>query len=287
MQTTSSRPIDRPDPAPDDSAPPATSPTARYVLAGVLATASLAMIAVFGDVTMLTAIGYLPILIVKAIATGSKDIQLLWQPELLQSVLTLGATIALAVAAYRALPQRPIFRDVRRSTVTRIRSISVAIAIIVPTGYAITRLAWFFGIPLGVSGDFLEEVDVILVNGAGLAAFALVGAVLTWGLTRPWGVTFPRWMPWARGHRVPIGLARNSAVIVGFIVLSAGGYFIRSIISGDISIAPDGAESQLAAWLPEIFWPLWGLGLIAAGLAYAELRRRDEAPHAAAPVGSS
>ena len=83
------------------------------------------------------------------------------------------------------------------------------------------------------------------------------------------------------GRDVPVGLARNSALVVAFLIGSAGCYFIRSMIGGGgISIAPPGADGQWGAWLPEMVWPLWSLALAVAAIAYAERRRR-------VPIGSS
>ena len=49
--------------------------------------------------------------------------------------------------------------------------------------YALTRFAWAAGIPLGISREFLTEMqDAGLVwAGPGWARFATVGAVLTLG----------------------------------------------------------------------------------------------------------
>ncbi|GAB3293782.1 hypothetical protein EK0264_12670 [Epidermidibacterium keratini] len=245
----------------------------RNLLAGVLVAAALAFIAWQGSAGALTMLGYLPVLIASAIGLG---------PDLGGSVIrevvkALGSVVipmAIAGLGYAALPRKPLFGRVPTGTLRTGLKWSVRVAIAVPVGYATTRIAWVLGIPLGLSSDFLEQIQDIVINGGMLAAGALGGAVLTWGLTRPWGTTFPRWIPRLGGRRVPIGLARNAAVFVGTAVLSAGCYFIRSMVTGNISIAPAGAEQQIAAWLPEMFWPIWGIALIIAGLVYAELRRR-------------
>jgi hypothetical protein len=153
----------------------------------------------------------------------------------------------------------------------------VAVAAGCPLVYAATRIAWALGIPLGLDRAFLAQIQSIVVNGLGLGLFALVGAVLTIGLARPWGSVFPGWFPFVGGRAVPVGLARNSALAVAFLVAAAGAYFVRVMLQGDgIPMAPRGAASQWGAWLPEMVWPLWALALAIAAVAYAERRRRAD-----------
>ncbi|GAA2709315.1 hypothetical protein ACFY2R_01815 [Micromonospora olivasterospora] len=109
----------------------------------------------------------------------------------------------------------------------------------------------------------LREADV---RRAGrLAAFATVGAVLTVGLTRPWGERFPRWMPRLAGRRVPPRLALVPAALVALAVTGAG---VAEL--GNPGHLLDGFSSATA---PLLLWPLWGPALGAAALAY-HLRRR-------------
>src|SRR5215204_1703935 len=86
---------------------------------------------------------------------------------------------------------------------------AVAVAVIVPVLYAVTRWAWALGIPLGISEKFLREGQEIGLwwAGAGLATIAVGGAILTLGLVHRWGEVFPRWIPFLSGRRVPIPLA--------------------------------------------------------------------------------
>jgi len=74
---------------------------------------------------------------------------------------------------------------------------AVVIAAVVPPLYAVSRLAWALGIPLGISNAMLRagqaEGNGVLGAPFGLACVAIGGAVLTLGLTRPWGEVFPRW----------------------------------------------------------------------------------------------
>ena len=145
------------------------------------------------------------------------------------------------------------------------------VAVIVPSLYAINRLAWVAGIPLGISQDFLDELrsSDLIWAAFGLGTFAAIGAVLTLGLVQCWGEVFPRWMIGLAGKRVPPLLAEVPATIVAIFVTSAGVPLIMGVAT--MQQAHDGL-----GWLQTLLagaFPLWGLALAAATLAY-HLRRR-------------
>lgn len=146
---------------------------------------------------------------------------------------------------------------------------AVAIASAVPALYAVSRIAWAFDVPMFVDDEFLRELhaeDGHLL-GAGLAAFALVGVVLTLGLVQRWGETFPRWMIGMGGERVPLKLAVIPGLLVATLVTSAG---------VGIIVQPEAWEKLGAGdWLvlPQLMWPLWGAALAAATFAYYFRRR--------------
>lgn len=155
---------------------------------------------------------------------------------------------------------------------------ATAIAVVVPLVYALTRWAWAFGIPLGISEEFLRRGQEIGLwfAGAALASVAVVGALLTVGLARPWGEVLPRWIPVLGRRRVPPGLAIVPAGLVALVVTSAGFMFWRMALRGGFDVALFGTitlENAWAALLPELLWPAWGAALGAATLAY-HLRRR-------------
>jgi hypothetical protein len=143
-------------------------------------------------------------------------------------------------------------------------------AVVIPVLYALTRFAWLANIPLGLSAEELRELhaDSAVWAGASLGAFAVVGAVLTSGLALRWGERFPCWMIGLAGRRVPIMLAVVPATLVAILVTSAG-----------VSLFSDPEYWKLTtalnpAVLPMMLWPLWGVALGAATLAY-HLRRRE------------
>ncbi|MEV4808532.1 hypothetical protein [Micromonospora avicenniae] len=147
---------------------------------------------------------------------------------------------------------------------------AAGIAAAVPLAYALTRFAWAAGVPLGISRDFLTEMQE---NGAvwagfGLGAFATVGAVLTLGLVRRWGERFPRWMPGLAGRPVPVRLAVIPATLVAVAVTAA----TLGLVGNPHFWALASAGFNLAT-APMLLWPAWGPALGLATYAY-HLRRR-------------
>lgn len=155
---------------------------------------------------------------------------------------------------------------------------AVYVAVVIPILYAMTRWAWALGIPLGISEEFLREGQEIGLwwAGASLATIAVGGAVLTLGLVQRWGEVFPRWIPFLASRRVPIWLAVVPASLVSVLVTTAGLMFVRMMLTGQLAgILGEGilTEDNWAALGPELLWPLWGVALGAATLAYYYRRR--------------
>ncbi|MFB7482099.1 hypothetical protein ACFUEM_16615 [Streptomyces anulatus] len=144
-------------------------------------------------------------------------------------------------------------------------------AVVVPLLYASTRWAWALGIPLGISEELWEEgkKDNLWIAGAALATMGALGSLLTLGLVRRWGEIFPRWMVGLRGRRVPLSLAVVPATLVSVLVTIAGVMYIRLHFQG----AFDNQKDDWGATVPEMIWPVWGIALAAATLAYYFRRR--------------
>ncbi|GIG86130.1 hypothetical protein [Plantactinospora endophytica] len=151
---------------------------------------------------------------------------------------------------------------------------AVGVAAVIPVLYAITRLAWAAGIPLGITDEFLREMrrTGLVWAGAGLAGFGLLGAVLTLGLVQRWGERFPRWMVGLAGRRVPIKLAVVPATLVAISITAAG-----LTLYGQPELFTELGGGSLTV-IPMALWPLWGAALGAATLAY-HLRRRGGCAH--------
>jgi hypothetical protein len=157
---------------------------------------------------------------------------------------------------------------------------ATAVAMLIPLLYAATRWAWALGIPLGISEEFFREgQDVGLWwAGAGLATVAVAGALLTLGLVQRWGEVFPGWLPIVGGKRVPPALAIVPATLVAILVTTAGLMFVRLTLLGQIGeLFTFVGDDDWAVLAPELLWPLWGVALALATLAYF-YRRRGPCP---------
>lgn len=158
---------------------------------------------------------------------------------------------------------------------------AVYVAVIVPVFYAATRWAWAVGIPLGISEELLRKGQETgaFWGGAALATLALGSALLQFGLIQRWGEVFPRWLPLLHGRRVPIWLAVVPGSLVAVIVTTAGLMFVRLTVLGTIGeVFTFIGEGDWAALAPELLWPVWGVALAAATLAYY-YRRRGKCAH--------
>lgn len=158
------------------------------------------------------------------------------------------------------------------------------LAVLIPVLYAATRWAWALGIPLGVSEELLRQGQAAGAwwAGAALGVVAVGGALLTLGLLQPWGECFPRWLPFLGGKRVPIALAVIPASFVAILVTTAGLMFVRLVLGGNAGVIVPSLDINLrenwATLAPELLWPLWGVALGTATLAYY-FRRRGPCPH--------
>lgn len=138
------------------------------------------------------------------------------------------------------------------------------VAVAVPLLYAVTRLAWAAGFPLGITETFLREGQAIGMwrAGAALAAVAIAGAWLTVGLVRPWGEVFPRWIPFLSWRRVPPWLAVVPAAVMSCLFVAAGSGAVGSFMQNGFP------EEGWGTTAPTLLWPAWGVALGAATLAY-------------------
>lgn len=153
---------------------------------------------------------------------------------------------------------------------------AVAAAAAVPVFYAITRLAWFVGVPLGVPQSFLDDESAdnptIFVAGAFMASLALGAAALTLGLVQRWGEVYPRWIPRLRGRPVRPRTALIPAVVASVLLIGAGLGWVRAATHGWF---PD--SSGWGTTAPGALLPVWGVSLGVAAYAYY-LRRRGTCP---------
>ncbi|MER5642505.1 NYN domain-containing protein [Kitasatospora sp. NPDC002227] len=148
---------------------------------------------------------------------------------------------------------------------------AVRVAVVSTLPYEITRLAWYFGYPLGITRAFeadMQHTPHLLEIGLCLGLASLGGSLLTHGLVSGWGEVWPRWVWWKAGRPVHPATAIVPASTVAVVLIPGGLMMARAGLSADMW----GTNG------PGILWIVWGAALGAATLAY-HLRRRGSCRH--------
>ncbi|MGW7057979.1 NYN domain-containing protein [Streptomyces sp. NPDC054904] len=143
---------------------------------------------------------------------------------------------------------------------------AVWIAFVSTIPYDATRLAWYLGYPLGITEDFLKDMQSttgMLELGLLLAVMSFAGTVLSHGLVARWGEVWPRWVPFKAGKPIALATAIVPALTVSVVLIPGG---VMMIGSGN---NPIGWGTNY----PGMLWIVWGAALGAATFAYY-LRRR-------------
>ncbi len=159
--------------------------------------------------------------------------------------------------------------------------VAVYVAMLAPTAYAFTRLAWALGIALGMSSEHLRrgQASGTWISGLFLASFGLCGAFLMFGLVQRWGEVFPSWMIGLTGRRVPLSLAIIPASLVSVLLMVGGLAIWLRLPKMALNLAATGIEGLAIVWEifivigPTLLFPLWGAALTVATLCYYYRRR--------------
>ncbi|MEU7589512.1 NYN domain-containing protein [Micromonospora sp. NPDC049230] len=258
--------------------------SAAMIAFGWIAATSLTMI--IPDYTMIAVLAFAPLLLVFAFTGvpgpqgGVGDI-LYWHRNNLIILFAGGLLWAVATLAYQRRRRAACQHCGRRhgatgdgpspQTLLRWGRWAVVLACLAPLPYEITRVAWFFGHPLGISRDFLtmmQDTDGMLWVGLGCAIASVLGGVLTHGLVSRWGEVYPRWIWFKAGRPVPPALAIVPASLVAVVLIPAG-----LMMLWDLDI-----HEGWGLRLPSVPWVLWGVALGAATVTY-HLRRRGTCSH--------
>lgn len=252
----------------------------RVGVAAATLLVATAVLATVCDAMLLAVAGYLPMLLIGSIFSPEmrEGLALVAQPTVLLQLGVVTATLVTFGAVLAALDSlrggAALAGWLQPGRAARWGRVAAWVAVAVPVLYAFTRVAWVLGWPIGFDVAAYEEAGGDLRPGLGLAAGAVVGAVLTTGLVRPWGERFWAWVPALGGRPVPVWLAVVPASVVAALLLPAGVSMIRvGIDGGGIATILSDLGANWAAVGVTFLWPVWSLALAAATLGYA-LRRR-------------
>ena len=150
-----------------------------------------------------------------------------------------------------------------------VRIAAYASALSAVIGFIPLHLVWALGIPLladeerfrtwydGGAAAYLHTLNVL----------ALLPAILAVALVRPWGLVFPRWVPFWAGRRVP----RLLPIIAGYAVsVLLALYATYAVVLAFVLF--DEPEAIFSPWtivygVPQ--FTVWALGLFLATRSYA------------------
>jgi hypothetical protein len=127
---------------------------------------------------------------------------------------------------------------------------------------------------VGFGTELLQGGGTVLLFELG---FMLAGTVLPLALVCRWGRVFPRWLPLLAGRGVPRWLPLGPALALGVGMTAYFGLTIVQLTVQTLTDTWDPGDDAYPLWFFWIAVPaylVWGLGLLAAGLAYRRATRR-------------
>lgn len=270
------------------------SPSPRWMRRVALAVAiAIAVVAttVIPDYIILATLALWPVLVVFAFTgvpgpQGGGIDEILYPHRLNLIVIYLGGLLwaAAALAEWRRQRGRcghcgrsihgvDVERD--REGLRRVGRRFVWLAIVSMIPYDLSRFAWFFGWPLGLSEQtyrILRDPPWLLAVGFGLALLSTAGAVLTHAFVAGWGERFPRWTGPLAGRPVPVMLAVAPAGLVAASLPPVAVMVLNPSGPGRWDL------DDWGTWLPGLLMVGWAIGLGGAVWAYY-LRRRGTCRH--------
>ena len=162
--------------------------------------------------------------------------------------------------------------------------ITALAASVLPLGYAVVRICWAFGIPVGTTDAFLDRIDAANPGNAtiymelGLAAMAMGGGLLCFGLTRPWSQIWPRWVLGLAGRPVPHGFPLAMATVCGVGLSGFGTLLIPGLVrfaAGEtVYYAGTDVPMTWVSHIPAVSLLLWGPLVLLSAVAFHFRTRR-------------
>jgi len=165
-----------------------------------------------------------------------------------------------------------------RARWTRVGRAAAYVATVAPLGYAVMRLLWAAGVPVGATEEFLADLraanegnGTVLMEIA-LATMATGGGLLCFGLTRPWSETWPRWVVGLAGRPVPRWFPTGLATLCG-----AGLFGFASLLAPDLLRFLSGETVHYPGtrvrtdWLshvPEVALIVWSVAVLVSAISF-------------------
>lgn len=174
-----------------------------------------------------------------------------------------------SATAIAAAPSRHS-RDGRPAPRWAVRTAHLIPLLTLPSG--LWRIALVAGVPLGTVGVDEPIRGWLAVYIVSLSVLSEALALLSLGLVRPWGETFPRWLPLVGGRRVPPPFAVTAATAGAVALILIWGYAAVNLVLRDLTgFTPGGFALMVACYAPLL---LWGPLLLALTAAYHRRRCR-------------
>lgn len=212
--------------------------------------------------------------------------RLAWPTVHLLVLAYAGVALAVATLGYQRVTRDACphcGRDDRRpgwseSRWTRISRVAALTAFAAPFGYAVPRVLWAAGIPVGTTPEFLDKINAAnpghgtALMELSLAAMAVTGGVLCLGLTQRWGEVWPWWVVGLAGRRVPrwfpVGLAGAcGAGLFGYATMLVPD-LVRFLAGRPVMFDDTDVRMTPASNVPAFALLLWSTAVLAAVVAY-------------------
>lgn len=168
--------------------------------------------------------------------------------------------------------------DWNRDRWAKLGRIAALAAFVVPLGYAVVRICWAFGIPVGTTDAFLDRLNAANPGNAttymelGLASMAMGGGLLCLGLTRPWSQIWPRWVLGLAGKPVPHWFPIATATVCGVGLSGIGTLLIPDLVrfaAGEtLYYAGTDVPMTWVSHIPAVSLLLWGPLVLLSAVAF-------------------